>query len=72
MSLLKRIEHGGAAPAAPVAPPPGEASHYPSAPAAPEPTFRPNPIQSQVTEAQRSLKLRPPRDGPCQSRRHLL
>ena len=58
MSLLKRIEHSGAAPAAPVAPPPGEASQYPSAPVAPEPTFRPNPIQSQVTEAQRSLKDR--------------
>ena len=58
MSLLKRLEHGGAAPPAPVAPPPGEPSQFPSAPVAPEPMFRPNPIQSQVTEAQRSLKDR--------------
>jgi pilus assembly protein CpaF len=58
MSLLKRLEHGGAAPIAPVAPPPGDPSPFPSAPVAPEPTFRPNPIQTQVTEAQRSLKER--------------
>ena len=57
MSLLKRLEHGGAAPIAPVAPQPSDASH-PTAPAAPEPMFRPNPIQSQATEAQRSLKDR--------------
>ena len=57
MSLLKRLEHGGAAPIAPVAPQPSDASHS-TAPAAPEPMFRPNPIQSQATEAQRSLKDR--------------
>jgi pilus assembly protein CpaF len=58
MSLLKRLEHGGVAPAAPAAPiSPGDAGH--SAPVAlPEHPFRPNAAQSQATEAQRSLKDR--------------
>jgi pilus assembly protein CpaF len=57
MSLLKRLEHGGAAPSAPVAPPPGDVAHTPPPPPH-EPAFRPNPVQSQATEAQRSLKDR--------------
>jgi pilus assembly protein CpaF len=58
MSLLKRLEHGGAAtPAsspAPAEPGPGNVVNlYP-----PEPTFRPAPVANQATEAQRSLKDR--------------
>jgi pilus assembly protein CpaF len=57
MSLLKRLEHGGAAPQTPAAPAPGD-THQAKPPVASEPTFRPNPVQTQVTEAQRSLKDR--------------
>src|SRR3979411_2255134 len=57
MSLLKRLEHGGAAPTAPAAPAPSDAAN--SASSAPaEPAFRPSPVQTQATEAQRSLKDR--------------
>src|SRR5690349_13470815 len=56
MSLLKRLEHGGAAPAASSAAPAdanaGTVLNFP------EPTFRPAPGQNQATEAQRSLKER--------------
>src|SRR5579872_630654 len=57
MSLLKRLENsGGAATAAPYTGPlpEGEGVKLPQ----PEPTFRPNPVQTQATEAQRSLKDR--------------
>jgi pilus assembly protein CpaF len=57
MSLLKRLEHGGAPSSAPVAPPPNDAGHS-SPPAQSEPTFRPSAAQSQVSDAQRSLKDR--------------
>src|SRR5216683_8442520 len=58
MSLLKRLEQGGAAPPAPVAP--GRADgNQPNQPVPqPEPTFRQSQAVSQVTEAQRSLKDR--------------
>jgi pilus assembly protein CpaF len=58
MSLLKRLENGGVV--APVAPAPisrVDGMNGTSIPT-PEPAFRPNPIQSQVTDAQRSLKDR--------------
>src|SRR5579859_5533988 len=59
MSLLKRLEHGATlAPAHPAPPPPSDATPGGS-PAVPvEATFRATPIQSQATEAQRSLKER--------------
>jgi len=57
MSLLKRLEHGGAAPSAPVAPAPNDDGHSSPHPQ-PEPTFRPSMAQSQASEAQRSLKDR--------------
>ena len=57
MSLLKRLEQGGAAPTAPAAPAPADPNQA-RPPAQPEPTFRPIPVQPQVTEAQRSLKER--------------
>jgi pilus assembly protein CpaF len=57
MSLLKRLEQGGAQ-ATPSArsgqSPEGETG----SPVQAEPTFRPTPVQTQVTEAQRSLKER--------------
>ena len=56
MSLLKRLEHGGAAPSVPAAPAPSDNGH--SSPSLPEPTFRPSPAQTQASEAQRSLKDR--------------
>ena len=58
MSLLKRLEHGGAAPLAPAAPGQGDANQANQPVANAEPTFRPSTVQSQVTEAQRSLKDR--------------
>jgi pilus assembly protein CpaF len=57
MSLLKRLEHGGTVPQAPAAPAPGDA-HQAKPPVASEPTFRQTAVQTQVTEAQRSLKDR--------------
>src|SRR5690349_8405750 len=56
MSLLKRLEQGSGGVSTPTAPPQGDAA----TPAAPqlEPTFRPSPVQTQATEAQRSLKDR--------------
>jgi len=59
MSLLKRLEQGGTGPAALASPRPspsseGEATNV----APPEPTFRHNPVQTQASEAQRSLKDR--------------
>src|SRR3979409_2613072 len=63
MSLLKRLEHGGATP--PAAPPPGEPGQAANTrtegtrPIAQlEPAFRPAPVPSQANEAQRSLKER--------------
>ncbi len=56
MSLLKRLEHGGAAPSVPVAPPPSDNGH--SSAGLPEPSFRPSQAQTQASEAQRSLKDR--------------
>jgi pilus assembly protein CpaF len=58
MSLLKRLEFGGAATTAPVTTTPGGIA--PAAPVntPPEPPYRHNPVQTQVTEAQRSLKER--------------
>ena len=56
MSLLKRLEHGGAAPSMPVAPAAGDNGH--ASPSLPEPTFRPSAAQNQASEAQRSLKDR--------------
>src|ERR1700682_272002 len=58
MSLLKRLENGSAAilPAQP-APPPSDTTQS-SPVGSVEPTFRPVAIQSQATEAQRSLKER--------------
>src|SRR5436190_18388533 len=57
MSLLKRLEHGGAPLSAPVVLQPAD-----SAPNAPrphaEPAMRPAPLVNQATEAQRSLKDR--------------
>src|SRR5207302_4605886 len=58
MSLLKRLEHGGAVAGAPAVMVPGDATHNNSSAATPEPTFRPNPVQNQLNEAQRSLKDR--------------
>lgn len=58
MSLLKRLEQGGVAPSAHAAPAPGDATHGNSPTQPPEPTFRPSAAQTQVTEAQRSLKDR--------------
>ncbi|HEY0582919.1 MAG TPA: CpaF family protein [Chloroflexota bacterium] len=57
MSLLKRLEHGNAAPAAPAAHSAGDAHTAPASPPE-QPPFRPSPIPSQATEAQRSLKDR--------------
>jgi pilus assembly protein CpaF len=57
MSLLKRLEHGNAAPAAPAAHSAGDAQTAPASPPE-QPPFRPSPIPSQATEAQRSLKDR--------------
>ena len=57
MSLLKRLEHG--ATVAPTHPAPAPNDAIKSSPVAPtESAFRPVPIQSQATEAQRSLKER--------------
>src|SRR5215467_8734138 len=53
MSLLKRLEQGGGGLATPTSPPDGDTAKPQS-----EPTFRPTPVQTQVTEAQRSLKDR--------------
>src|SRR5690348_6070388 len=53
MSLLKRLEHGGGGLVAPTLPPDGDAAKPQT-----EPTFRPTTVQTQVTEAQRSLKDR--------------
>src|SRR5436309_8268770 len=53
MSLLKRLEQGGGGVAMPTPPPDGDAAKPQT-----EPTFRPTPVQTQVTEAQRSLKDR--------------
>src|SRR5437868_2961232 len=65
MSLLKRLEHGGAAPLTPAAPSAGESGQSASpraegtGPIAQlEPAFRPAPAPSQANEAQRSLKER--------------
>src|SRR6266436_698387 len=58
MSLLKRLEHGSAVTTAPVAPPSGDAVHGSTPVAQPEPAFRQNAVQTQATEAQRSLKER--------------
>src|SRR5690348_393803 len=58
MSLLKRLEHGGAVPLAPAAHGQGDANQGNQPVASSEPTFRPNPVQNQVNEAQRSLKDR--------------
>jgi pilus assembly protein CpaF len=56
MSLLKRLENGTvAAPAAPAKPADGAAAPKPPQP---EPTFRPAPVVTQASEAQRSLKER--------------
>src|SRR6266567_9254759 len=57
MSLLKRLEQGGTVPTAP-APPAVDANQSKPTVPSPEPTFRPNPAQTQATEAQRSLKDR--------------
>ena len=59
MSLLKRLEQGGT-PVAPATPAPGEATNLNSLVPQPEstPTFRPSAVQTQATEAQRSLKER--------------
>jgi pilus assembly protein CpaF len=57
MSLLKRLEHGGAATTAPVAPAPSDTGH-PTPTPQPEPSFRSSAAQSQVSDAQRSLKDR--------------
>jgi pilus assembly protein CpaF len=57
MSLLKRLEHGGTVPQTPAAPAPGDAQQA-KQPVASEPTFRQTAVQTQVTEAQRSLKDR--------------
>src|ERR1700719_3211189 len=56
MSLLKRLEHGGATLAAPVAPI-GNGDHT-RPPIATSPVARPMQAQSQATDAQRSLKER--------------
>src|SRR5712691_2808362 len=58
MSLLKRLEHGSAVTAAPVAPPSGDAVHGSTPVPQPEPAFRQNTVATQATEAQRSLKER--------------
>src|SRR5712691_4071060 len=57
MSLLKRLEHGGVAPTAPAAPAPNDVAN-PASSVPAEPAFRPSPVQTQATEAQRSLKDR--------------
>ncbi len=57
MSLLKRLEHGGVAPSAPVAPAPSDNGHSSPHPQ-PEPSFRQSMAQTQASEAQRSLKDR--------------
>src|SRR6202171_595183 len=58
MSLLNRLEHGAPIPPAHPAPPPTDATPGGSPVMPIEPPFRPVPIQSQATEAQRSLKER--------------
>jgi pilus assembly protein CpaF len=59
MSLLKRLEHGGVSSAAPAAPAAAEpAVHYTPSSTPAEATFRASPVQTQATEAQRSLKDR--------------
>src|SRR5438105_502197 len=59
MSLLKRLEHGAAATASPVAPSPTEVGGRTSPPVMQaEPGFRPSMAQSQASDAQRSLKDR--------------
>src|SRR6266852_9694163 len=66
MSLLKRLEHGGAPTAAPPTAPSAAATSQPAPTLPPEPTpartegtgFRPAPVPSQANEAQRSLKER--------------
>src|SRR5439155_19747639 len=58
MSLLKRLETGSAVTTAPVAPPSGDAARGSTPVAQPEPAFRQNTVQTQATEAQRSLKER--------------
>jgi pilus assembly protein CpaF len=59
MSLLKRLEQGASALNTPGARPgTAAADGEGSQPTQAEPTFRPSPVQTQVTEAQRSLKDR--------------
>jgi pilus assembly protein CpaF len=58
MSLLRRLEHGSGPQPSPVTPPSSESTAR-SVPVTPvEPAFRASPMQSQVNEAQRSLKDR--------------
>src|SRR5258708_24272971 len=57
MSLLKRLEHGATVAPAHPTPPPSDAALGSAVPPT-EPTFRATPMQSQATEAQRSLKER--------------
>src|ERR1051326_2353319 len=57
MSLLKRLEQGSGGVSTPTAPPPGDAA-APTTPQSEPTIFRPTPVQTQVTEAQRSLKDR--------------
>jgi pilus assembly protein CpaF len=59
MSLLKRLENGTvAAPASPGKAADGQNGHTSPVSPAPEPTFRPAPVPTQASEAQRSLKER--------------
>jgi pilus assembly protein CpaF len=60
MSLLKRLENGGGAALSAPTSPGLNLGPLPDTDAAarPEPMFRPNPVQAQVNEAQRSLKDR--------------
>ena len=56
MSLLKRLEHGGAP--TPASPPAAADAGAPNIVNFPEQTFRQAPVVNQATEAQRSLKER--------------
>src|SRR4030088_59944 len=58
MSLLKRLENGATAAVAHPAPAPSDARHNNSPDKPTEPSVRPSPVQSQATDAQRSLKDR--------------
>src|SRR5436305_957758 len=58
MSLLKRLEQGGGASLVPATPAPGDGNIPTTLIPQPEPTFRPTPVLTQATEAQRSLKDR--------------